>query len=86
MMPQKLNLKVEKHLLINKFMMEKIKQLLNTKPGAVTIRFTKTFVYTALAFYVVNKTAPFTVDYLAMIEVSLLAGFGFGGDKYIRSK
>ena len=66
--------------------MTKLKKLINTRTGRAFIRFVKTFLYTCVSFYIVNKTGTFVIDYLAMVEIGLLAGLGFGGDKYIRTK
>ena len=63
---------------------EKYKQLMNYPEARVVLRFLKTFLYTCLAFYATNKVAPFSVDWMAMVEVGILAGFGFGLDKGIR--
>ena len=57
----------------------------NEEPIGRTIQRTvKTFVYSCLAFYITNKLAPFSVDWVAMIEVGLLASLGFGIDKGVR--
>jgi len=57
----------------------------NEEPVGRTIQRTvKTFVYACVGFYVANKLAPFTVDYVAMVECGLLSALGFGVDKGIR--
>jgi hypothetical protein len=63
----------------------KIYKFLTERPeGRTLVRGLKTFVYACLSFYVVNRVAPFTVDYLAMLEVGLLASLGFTVDKGFR--
>ena len=62
-----------------------LKKLLTTTwEGRTFTRFLKTLVYSAISFYVINRVAPFSVDWLAMFEVSLLAGRGFSLDKGLR--
>lgn len=68
--------------------MTKLKELLkffNEEPLGRTIQRTvKTFVYACLGFYITNKIAPFSVDWLAMVEVGILTSLGFGIDKGVR--
>ena len=65
--------------------MKNILKFLNeTSKGRTIQRFVKTFVYACISFYVVNKIAPFSVDWVAMVEIGLLTGLGFGVDKGIR--